>query len=57
MVNHLHFIEKEMKAPGGEAACQLAKHEEETGDLSQLEAERQAGNSSFKMALHDIGIL
>lgn len=30
MVNPLRFIEKEMKAPGGEAVCQPAKHEEET---------------------------
>lgn len=66
MVNPLRFIEKEMKAPGGEAVCQPAKHEEETpvakhegetGDLSQREAERQAGDPSFKMALRNSGVL
>lgn len=75
MVNPLRFIEKEMKAPGGEAVCQPAKHEEETpvakheketrlakhegetGDLSQREAERQAWDPSFKMALRNSGVL
>lgn len=38
-------------------AQDVTQHEGETGDLSQREAERQAGDPSFKMALPNSGVL